>query len=184
MTNLKAVKEGFNKFCGPAVLSIVTGKDTDTCARAISEVTKNYKVQGVYLKDLKAALEKLGFKSDEVPFVGRSLYSALVSIANKDGIYIVQLETHYVCIEITERKVYFCDNHTKEPMPAASSARLMQGVVSISKVELKPKPELLPEKIKEVMFYECGYCGWTVSYKENMSHYPNCPYQNALEANK
>lgn len=196
MTNLKAVKEGFNKFCGPAVLSIVTGKNTDVCARAISEVNGQYKVEGVYLKDLKKALEKLGFKSDEVPFIGRSLYSALVSIAAYNGIYIVQLETHYVCVEIQDKKIFFCDNHTKEPMPAASSARLMNGVVSISKVEIKPKPALLPAKFKKANFIRivCEYCGgqsvlldeeeMTFNLCDEVTHRLGCEYWSAIEANR
>lgn len=44
MTSLNPVTQGFNKYCGPAVLSIVTGKSTDECADAISRVTRNYKV--------------------------------------------------------------------------------------------------------------------------------------------
>lgn len=197
MTNLKTVKEGLNKFCGPAVLSIVTGRNTDECAKAISQVNGQYEIKGVYLKDLKLALERLGFKADEVPFVGRSMYSAIMSIATQDGIYIVQLETHYVCIEIQDRKVWFNDNHTKEPMPAASSARLMQGVVSISKIEMKPKPELLPAKFETVRLEqaECGYCGgrslthnidsmYQLDLNKEVRHYSTCEYQIALEANK
>jgi hypothetical protein len=196
MTNLKAVKEGFNKFCGPAVLSIVTGRNTDECARAISQVNGQYEIKGVYLKDLKLALDKLGFKSDEVPFVGRSLYSAIMSIVQHNGVYIVQLEKHYVCIEIIDKVVWFNDNHTKEPMPAASSARLMNGVVSISKVETKPKPPMLPVKWEyaELMRVECGYC-WAGHTYDPMNllreaapkliqHRHNCEYWLAAELNK
>jgi len=147
MTNLNEVKFGLNKYCGPAVLSIVTGKSTDECADAIAYFTRNYQVTGVYFKDLKLAADKLGFKLIETPFVGRSLYSAITSISNLDGIYIVELKMHYVCIEIRDRQVWFNDNHTKEPMPAASSARLMNGVVGIHKVEKKAEPKLMKTEI-------------------------------------
>jgi hypothetical protein len=190
MTRLKSVTEGHNKFCGPAVLSIVTGRSTDECAYAISKVSGQYKVEGVTLRDLIKAADKLGFICTETPFGGHTMYSALTSIANKDGIYIVMLTKHYVCIEVASATIYFCDNHTKEPMPAASSARLMQGVVGIYRVTAKPeppKPELLPEKITEttVTYHKCLYCGSVSSVgREFLKHYDDCKYQIALEANK
>ena len=52
MTNLKAVNVGMNKYCGPAVLSILTGKSTDECARVISSINGSYNVAGVQLNDL------------------------------------------------------------------------------------------------------------------------------------
>lgn len=187
MTKLNKVTEGHNRFCGPAVLSIVTGKSTDECAEAIRKINGNYKIEGVFLFHLIAAADKLGFKCEETPFIGNSLYSALTSISRNDGIYIVTISNgvgHYVCVEIADRKIYFCDNHTKEPIPAASSARLMNGVASIHKVLMKPKPQLLPERIREVIYYECEYCGWIVSNRANMSHYSVCEYQIAKDANK
>lgn len=35
---MNEVKFGMNKYCGPAVLFILTGKDTDECASVISAV--------------------------------------------------------------------------------------------------------------------------------------------------
>jgi hypothetical protein len=128
MTNLKPVTEGFNKFCGPAVLSIMTGKSTDECARVISRINGSYNVTGVLLSDLLKAADKLGFDTINRDSEGMSLYRSLVNLANSDGMYIITLEKHFVCIEVRDKKIYFCDNHTKEPIPAASSARLMLKV--------------------------------------------------------
>jgi len=146
MTNLKSVTEGFNKFCGPAVLSILTGKSTDECAYAITKVNGQYNVAGVQLTDLLKAADNLGFTSKAVQSFG-SLYRTLVTLVRDDGMYIVTIPKHFVCIEIKESKIYFCDNHTKEPIPAASSARLGMTVVAIHKVTAKeklPEPVLIP----------------------------------------
>lgn len=139
MTNLKPVKEGFNKFCGPAVLSILTGKSTDECAAVISRINGQYNVTGVLINDLLRAADRLGF--DQIPVEpSGSLYRTLTSLVNKDGMYIVTIPKHFVCIEIKDKKIYFCDNHTKEPIPAASSARLSMPVLMMHKVIERPKP--------------------------------------------
>lgn len=155
MTKLNAVNIGMNKFCGPAVLSILTGKSTDECARVISSINGQYRVEGVLLTDLLRAADKLGF--DQVPKPsGNSLYSTLVMHSGNDGMYIFTLPNHYVCIEVKNKAIYFCDNHTKEPMPAASSARLLQKVLSVHQVIKRPEvvipprpPAPKPEPVEE-----------------------------------
>lgn len=156
MTNLKPVTEGFNKFCGPAVLSILTGKSTDECANVISRINGQYKVAGVLLTDLLRAADKLGFDQLNITPSG-SLFRTLSEVcrwANSDGMYIVTFKSHFVCIEIKEKLIYFCDNHTKEPIPAASAARLGDTVVAMHKVIEReklpepPKPILVSSEIK------------------------------------
>lgn len=155
MTNLKAVKVGQNKFCGPAVLSILTGRDTDECAQAIRAINKQYIIAGVYLSDLLKAANSLGFDTHKIYGVdGISLYRLCTQIVNTDGIYIVTIPHHFVVLEVKDRKIYFCDNHTKEPIPAASSARLMIKVEACYKVEKnenfrepEPSPVLVDEYI-------------------------------------
>ena len=147
MTNLKAVTEGFNKFCGPAVLSILTGKSTDECAAVITRINGQYNVTGVLLTDLLRACDRLGFDQRAVNPQG-SLFRTLTSIIHKDGMYIVTLDKHFVCVEVKDKKIYFCDNHTKEPIPAASSARLSQNVVALHQVIER---ERVPEPPKPIM---------------------------------
>ena len=144
MTNLKSVNVGMNRFCGPAVLSILTGKSTDECARVISQISGNYNVVGVLLTDLLRAADKMGYDSVSVA-AGNSLYGTLVRLANEDGMYIVTVPNHFVVIEIANKKAYFCDNHTREPIPAGSSARLGQAVISAYKVIKRPEPVKPPE---------------------------------------
>lgn len=154
MTNLNAVNIGMNKYCGPAVLSILTGKSTDDCARVISSINGKYTIEGVKTQDLLEAANRMGFDTLS-GFAGGSLYATLVRYSNNDGMYIFTLPNHYVCIEVKEKKIYFCDNHTKEPMPAASSARLLQKVLAVHKVMAReplppaPKPIPKPEPVVE-----------------------------------
>lgn len=144
--NLNAVNIGMNKYCGPAVLSILTGKSTDDCARVISSINGKYTIEGITLSDLLTAASRLGFDNEAVPH-GNSLYSTLIRLVNSDGLYIVTVANHFVAIEVSEKKIYFCDNHTKEPMPAASSARLQQQVKFVHKVFKRREPVLLTSKI-------------------------------------
>jgi len=152
MTNLNPVSMGFNKYCGPAVLSILTGRDTDECARVISSINGQYQVAGVQLDHLIKAANKLGFDSKLIGISG-SLYRTLVSIANDDGQYIVTVPSHFVVIEVNNKEIFFCDNHTKEPIKAASSARLMQQCLACYKVTKRvgfieaPKLQKISEEV-------------------------------------
>lgn len=143
--SLNAVTIGQNKYCGPAVLSILTGKSTDECARVISSINGKYTIEGVELKHLLEAAERLGFDNEHVNH-SNSLFGTLISLVNNDGIYVVAVAKHFVAIEVKERKIYFCDNHTKEPMPAASSARLQQSVKAVYKVTQRREPLKLSSK--------------------------------------
>ncbi len=150
MPNIKEVSIGMNRYCGPAVLSILTGKNTDQAAAAIYHVCPSYKGEGVNINDMLRALDKLGFDQEYVQH-GNTLYGSLVRMVMRDGMYIVGLhndnpkvaEGHMVCVEVQERKIYFCDNHTKVIMPASQSARLLQKVKYIYRVSKRPDPVLL-----------------------------------------
>ena len=139
-----------NKYCGPAVLSILTGKSTDECARVISKINGNYNVAGVQLSHLLEAANRMGFEC--IPaMTGNSLYGTLIRLANEDGMYLVTVPNHFVMIEVRDNKAFFCDNHTKEPIPASSSARLGQSVLFTHKITERPRP---PEPILLVTEYE------------------------------
>jgi hypothetical protein len=164
MPNLNEVNIGMNRYCGPAVLSILTGKNTDHCAAAIYKVAPSYRGEGVHINDLLRALDNLGFNQESVP-AGNTLYGSLTRIVVRDGMYIVGLhpddpkkvEGHMVCIEVEDKKIYFCDNHTKVIMPASQSARLLQRVKYIYRVSKKPDPILLRKTrrvVIEVRVYE------------------------------
>lgn len=156
MPQLKAVEFGFNKFCGPAVLSILTGRSTDECARVIQSINGQYDIRGVLLTDLLRAANKLGFDQINVDVNNMSLFRALITLAPKgDATYIVTVPNHFVCVEVAANKIYFCDNHTKEPIPAASSARLQMLVINVHRIvkrtdfvePVKPKPKEFPASL-------------------------------------
>lgn len=147
--SLNAVNIGMNKYCGPAVLSILTGKSTDECARVIGSINGKYTIEGVELGHLLQAAERLGFDNEKINH-SASLFGTLIRLVNNDGVYIVAVAKHFVAIEVTDRKILFCDNHTKEPMPASGSARLEQSVKAIYKVTKRREPLLVTSKIVAV----------------------------------
>lgn len=169
MTSLNAVNIGMNKYCGPAVLSILTGKSTDECARVISSINGKYTVEGVQLSHLLTAAERLGFDHEPVA-AAATLFGTLIRLSNADGLYIVTVSNHFVVIEVNDKKIYFCDNHTKEPMPAASSARLQQQVKAVNKVFKRREPVLIKSKIvaKKTLTMDEGYC--TVVITEQLTY--------------
>lgn len=138
---MNKVKQGQNQYCVPAVISILTGKDTDECARAISRVTGSSRVEGVAYTDTLEVLKRLGMQVTSEPQASdQSLFSSMHYLSRIDGMYIVGVPGHVVAIEVKEHKVYLCDNHTKEPISGAASARLGQRVDKVYKVSVPPPP--------------------------------------------
>jgi hypothetical protein len=138
MTNLKKVNTGHNIYCGPAVLSALTGLDTDRCAYEFTKITGKQNIKTVTIPDLLKAVNNLGFMHKQYP-EQRSLYATIISLVNDDGLYVVGVPEHVVVIEVSKKEVWFCDNHTKEPIAAAGSARLGQAVTHVFKVWRKPE---------------------------------------------
>lgn len=182
---LKAVEFGYNKYCGPAVLSILTGRSTDECAKVISQVSKQYTVVGVTLTDLMESARRLGFNTENMHIDGMSLFRALLTLAPKgDGTFIVNVPNHWVCIEVTDGKLYFCDNHTKEPIPAASSARLSMPALAVWKltrnpdfkepVKVVPKPQ---PKYRMITLWECEECLARAMSIDTIFHEPDCKWR-------
>ena len=183
MPNLKAVEFGFNKFCGPSVLSILTGRNTDECALAISRINGQYSVTGVLLSDLIKAANKLGFDTIGMGLNDISLYRALITLAGKGNAqYIVAVTGHFVCVEVTDGRIFFCDNHTREPIPAASSARLGMRVEAVTKVvknpnwiePVKPKPKPIWVLITR---WACPVCHAEAMDTKYIMHEPDCKWR-------
>ena len=138
MSKLNTV-HGDNIYCGPAIISAVTGKSTTEIAAMIQELRRNKNpVVGVWDHELETIYNKLGYRcvvSANVPR-GTSLFNALCSITS--GIWAIVVPGHYVCVEVdSDGKRWFIDNHTKRPMSAAASARGMQKVIWIRKIVKK-----------------------------------------------
>jgi hypothetical protein len=148
MTNLKEINFGLNQYCGPAVLSALTGRSTDECASVIMSITGRAEVRAVEIGHLMTAFKKLRFDVNKVDTIGRTLYGTLIRLSDMDGFYVVMVPKHVVAIEVTNHQVYLVDNHSKNPLPANSSARLMQRVEQVYKVSPKAEPIFIRTEIE------------------------------------
>jgi len=144
---LRDVEQGDNQYCGPAVLSALTGKTTDECADVIRRVNGQRYITAVQVADLMQALRLLKFTCTEARTRSYSLYGSISELINTPGMYVVVVPRHVVAVEITEDKqAYFVDNHTKKVINAAAAARLGQKLTGIYKVEPAPAPKHLETK--------------------------------------
>ncbi len=146
------VQFGMNQYCGPAVLSIFTGLDTDVCAAEINKARSQFgAVKGVSSVDLIAAGKNLGLEfSPNEAFQNRSLFWTASALVNFPGKYLIVVPGHYITIEVQDNKqIFICDNHTKTPIDLKNSSRLSQKVERLWKVT-KVFDYVLPEKPHEV----------------------------------
>lgn len=132
---------GLNIYCGPAVLAIMTGRSTDECAHVIRRLTGQSVIKGVQYAILLMAFEKLGWRPVAKPKLARTLFGILNTIVESDGNYLIEVPGHVVIIQVKDKKIFFCDNHTKDPIPAENSARLMQQVTQLHLLEKIPVVE-------------------------------------------
>ena len=128
--------DSFNQYCGPAVLSIFTGARVDDCAEEIQKVNGKHKITGVFSSDLMAAGVNMGLEfTENVGFQGRSIFWAgTVMCRMPDAQYLVTIPKHFIALEVRERKLYICDNHTKTELELQNSARLGQKIERVWKV--------------------------------------------------
>lgn len=157
MTSNLSNIQGFNQYCGPAVLAALTGRSTDSCAAAISAVSGARVIKSVQTTHLIEAVKRLGFEALPINPPARSLFGVISAMINIDGMYIITVPNHVVAVEIKEKIAFFIDNHTKEPMNAGASARLTQQVDKVWRVKGKTKEEVKKEEEKsreEWLVYE------------------------------
>jgi len=148
MTNLKEINFGLNQFCGPAVMSALTGKSTDECASVIMSITGRAEVRAVNIDHLIKAFAKLRFDMNKIDKTSYTLYGNLSTLSTKPGMYIILVPKHVVAVEVTEDcKIYLVDNHCKQPLPAEGSARLSQKCDGVYKITEKPQPKFLGTEI-------------------------------------
>lgn len=137
---MNQVTFGQNKFCGPSVMSAICGITTDEAESIIKSITcQKGRVTGVYEKDLRAAFESIGYKTDKITFVGRSVFAALfhINYTYGNGFFVFTVPGHYIAVELNGNHRYICDNHSKEPINASASSRLGQKAVSVFRVVKK-----------------------------------------------
>lgn len=139
------VNLGQNIYCGPAVLSIFTGCTTDDCAEEIMKIDGSFKVKGVYPDTLMKAGNVMGLEFEEIPsFQGRSIFWAgSVLIKMPPTQYLITIPKHYIVVEVRDKSLYICDNHTKTEIELQNSSRLSQKIERVWKVT-KVRPYFRP----------------------------------------
>jgi len=152
-TNLKDINFGINQFCGPAVLSALTGKSTDECAAVISSINGRQEIRAVEVKDLIKALEKLRFDVKNVQCSYSTLFGALSSLSSFNGMYVILIPRHVIAVEVNDGKIFLIDNQSKSAIDASHSARLMQKVDAIYRVVKKAEPKFVRSEIKVEKVY-------------------------------
>lgn len=65
--NLRPVNSKGNSYCGPAVISAVTGISTDEAARVIRETSGVRAVRGTFAHQIEAAFYRLGYSLRPFP---------------------------------------------------------------------------------------------------------------------
>lgn len=139
---LQEINKGKNDFCGPAVLSSITGISTDEAEKVINTVrgskSLDRRVTGVWQHELNSAFEYLGWNVYHIPNVANKSIYFLMMTMSEVGVYLFYLPSHVIAIEIAaDGKRYIVDNHTKRPLGLSNSARLGQKVLAVVKVEKK-----------------------------------------------
>lgn len=140
--------QGMNQFCGPGVLSALTGRSTDECAAVISAVSGRQEIRSVSVGHLIEAFKRLKFDMTQQDRKGYTLFANLNVLAATPGMYIVMVPKHVVAVEVVDNNhLYLIDNHSKSPVPAEGSARLSQKCDAIYKITAKPQPIYLRTEI-------------------------------------
>jgi len=103
-----------NQFCGPAALSLITGKSVDDCVSVLKDVRQSSRaVKGVYNGEMREALSHLGYRMYVLPVRGRPTFARLLRSLKERGpehIFLINTTSHYVVLR--GRKIY--DNKNPE----------------------------------------------------------------------
>lgn len=162
---------GDNQFCGPAALSIISGRPVDYCAKVIGDIINKPpdKVKGVFVSDMLKAFKKVRVDAVKIPHLGYSLFSCVTSMAirQKPGVYLAVIPKHYIVLELTaDKQFYICDNHTKTPISLANSARLNQKVEEVYSVSTRPPAIHIKDEVEVVKVSYIGESAYYVNIKK------------------
>lgn len=107
-------REGSNQFCGPAALSLITGRSVDDCVGVLKDVRHSSRaVKGVYNGEMREALTHLGYRMHVLPVRGRPTLARLLRSLKERGpenIFLINTTGHYVVLR--GRKIF--DNKNPE----------------------------------------------------------------------
>jgi hypothetical protein len=104
---------GRNSYCGPAVISTLTGMTTDSAAEIVRRRTGQRVVKGMYTRELRDALYSLGITSDVRPVTGKPTLNQWMTHhrENSKSTYLVVVTGHFIVVQ----QSHMIDNHTGTP---------------------------------------------------------------------
>lgn len=144
------VNKGTNPYCGPAVISILTGKNTDEAARqlALAWNVPQSAIRGVPIQVILATIGKCGGRTESRDACkDSSLFLAAHYIHAQNGKYLFWLDgttsrSHVVAVEVKDHKVFYCDNRTGESVPIEACVLGMSKVTGCWYIEIEEPYEL------------------------------------------
>ena len=155
---IKAVNKGNNTYCGPAVVSSLTGLNTDQAAQLIREYGGRRSVKGCYTHEVRGALAEIGLSTHRIPAEGLTLNQwhrkHIYKAHNFNDVFLVVAGDHFQLI----KGYRFICGQTLVPVPFKTDrrvhrrARVKDAYVVSGKLALggrKPhtiKPRTTPRK--------------------------------------
>lgn len=105
---------GSSSFCGPAALSLITGRSVDDCVTVLKHIRQSARaIKGIYNTEMREALGHLGYQMHVLPVRGRPTLAQLLRSLRERGpehIFLINTTGHYVVLR--GRKIY--DNKNPE----------------------------------------------------------------------
>ena len=105
---------GSSSFCGPAALSLITGRSVDDCVTVLKHIRQSARaIKEIYNTEMREALAHLGYQMHVLPVRGRPTLAQLLRSLRERGpehIFLINTTGHYVVLR--GRKIY--DNKNPE----------------------------------------------------------------------
>lgn len=141
---------GTNRFCGPTVLSALTGLSTDDCAAVARTLRERRAVKGMQDWELMATLRKLGGQAFHYAHNGArqslELWMESRSETQRKKLYVVTVSEHYVLVR---GDLVLCSWTRGEWMHILSHPFRNKRFVSAILVEPPAKKATLPKQVTQ-----------------------------------
>lgn len=145
---MRDVKQTTNTFCGPAVISSLTGIPTCKAEKYVKQLTDETNVKGMWTRDLLKVLQVFGIHatSEGLGNVGRSLkYFLFDSDRDRDEIYLVTSGRHFQLV----KGMRFVCGITRE-MVSVNNPKVRTRTLVSEVYKLSAHKQLTLPKVEEV----------------------------------
>lgn len=179
-------KTNDNRYCGPAVISAVTGMNTGEAARLIRSVSGQKSVKGSFTRHVRRALELCGIKSHKRDHTPKSTLAAWLrenkSIRTTGRVFLIVAGNHF---QLVEGRRYVCgrtrdivsikDKQVKRRARVEDVYELVaDGKITIPDQARKPKPQ--NSKAQSYINKMKRKYGFTVEYEQwNQTYWVEMP---------